>query len=168
MSSIDAPPDPEQYVTVAELRQKSVMPPEDFDFINGQDPAFVLEALLEANARVDSLLRKRYPVPFEKGKVPELVRGWVVKIVTPVLYQRRGYNDSDSSLAASVFKKADDAEAEITLCADGKDSRYDLTLRNNTKQTGIVAPVCLVYSEHSPYHWRTLQRRAGRIEDHMR
>lgn len=120
---------------------------------------FVDSTLIIETSRINTRLRKRYAVPFEAATCPEIVRGWLVAAVTPLLYKRRGVDQSDAQFQ-SLLDAAEAALAEQKEAADSNEGLLDLPIRQDTTETGISLGGPLGYSEPSPYDWLDVQREA--------
>lgn len=121
---------------------------------------FVQRSLVSVSSYIDARLRKRYAVPFT-SPAPEIVCRWLVAIVTPMLYQRRGWDPSDEQ-AAAVIAEATAAKEELLEAANSETGLYDLPLRQDNVASAIAAPGPLSYSESSPYGWIDAQDQAVR------
>lgn len=124
---------------------------------------FVQSRLIIETSKINSRLRKRYLVPFV-DPVPEIVNGWLVASVTPLLYKRRGIDPSDAQFA-SVLDDAKQALEEMTEAANSVDGLFDLPLNNFSTATGVQKGMPLVYSETSPYRWYDAQRQPALDDD---
>jgi hypothetical protein len=121
---------------------------------------FVNSRLVIETSKINSRLRKRYLTPFA-DPTPEVVNGWLVAVVTPSLYKRRGVDPSDAQLA-SILEDAKQADAEMTEAANSQDGLFDLPLRQDLTVTGIQQGGPMAYSEVSPYIWTDIQADIGK------
>jgi hypothetical protein len=126
---------------------------------------FVNSRLVIESSKIDSRLRKRYAVPFASPP-PEIVCGWLVAMVTPWLYKRRGIDPSDAQFA-SVLQDAVDAVAEMTEAANSVDGLFDLPLLQTGTTSGVSQGFPLSYSETSPYRWTDVQADTAQFEDEL-
>lgn len=117
---------------------------------------FVESRLVIETSRINAQLRKRYAVPFAEP-VPEIVLGWLAALVTPKIYERRGWDPSDAQ-AQSILADAELARTELQQAADAADGLFDLPLLQTSTATGISRGGPLGYSEASPYTWIDRQR----------
>lgn len=145
------------YLTPQEFVDRSPMPADDVRQLNDLAPAFLEALLREVSSRIDARLRKRYAVPF-KSPVPEIVKGWVLRIATPRAYIRLGVNPSDMQFE-SLRVDADEAWKEIAEAADAQNGLYDLPLLAGSSSSGISTPATFGYSEATPYGFLDSQRR---------
>lgn len=152
------------YLTLTKFKLLSTMPTEYIDEIETAHPGFV-EAQLESVSKldIDSRLRKRYAAPFE-APYPDAVEGWLARLVTPLCWERRGFDPTDQSMIRADEKRAE-AKAEIKEAADSNEGLWDLPLRADTTSSGVSRGGPYVYSEQSPYVGFDLQRDTGRDED---
>lgn len=150
--------------TLAEFKARSTMPSEHIDEIEATQPGWILSQV-ESVSRldIDSRLRKRYAVPFE-SPYPEAAMTWCARLVTPLCWERRGYDPTDESMVRADLRR-DEAKAEIKEAADSAEGLFDLPLRSNTTATGISKGAPLGYSEQSPYVGFDRSRETGRDED---
>lgn len=124
---------------------------------------FVNSRLIIETSKINSRLRKRYAIPFV-DPVPEIVNGWLVSMVTPWLYKRRGIDPSDSQFA-SVIQDAADALAELNEAANSAEGLFELPLNQTSTQGGVTQASPMAYSETSPYVWTDIQSSNATIED---
>lgn len=139
------------YLTTVELRVRTIMPAADFDSL---EPAFIASRLSIRSSEIDARLRKRYAAPFGTP-FPEVVQGWLVDIVTPDLYFRRGW-DPASEQGTAILELAAAARESMKEAADSQNGLYDLPLLG-TADTAISKGGPLGYSEASPYTWTDAQ-----------
>jgi Protein of unknown function (DUF1320) len=152
------------YVTVARMKLLSTIPDAFVDEVEAASPGYTLAQLDYFSKWIDAQLAKRYAVPF-LPPVPEVVEMWVVRVVTPRVWSKRGVNATDEQWQA-VAKDDADARTEIELAANGNLGLYDLPLRADLPdQSGIARGGPLVYAEASPYVWTTRQAERGIHED---
>lgn len=145
------------YLTPAEFIDRSPMPAADVHQLNDLAPAFLEALLREVSSRIDARLRKRYAVPF-KSPVPEIVKGWVLRIATPRAYIRLGVNPSDVQFE-SLRVDGEEAWKEIAEAANSQDGLFDLPLRAGSSASGISTMATFGYSEATPYGFLDTQRR---------
>lgn len=117
---------------------------------------FVESRLVIETSRINSQLRKRYAAPFA-APVPEIVLGWLAAIVTPKLYERRGWDPADAQ-AVALLADAELARTELQQAADSVEGLFDLPLRQDSTSTGIARGGPRGYAEASPYEWTDVQR----------
>lgn len=152
------------YLTMSEFQDRTTMPPEFITALDAARPGWIATQLTLASRWVDARLGKRYAVPFAVP-VPDLVLGWVTRLVTFECWQRRGYDPADQSMVQAK-QDADDAKAEVREAADSQDGLFDLPLRADIPGTsGISRKGPFSYSEQSPYVWISGQRATGTTED---
>jgi hypothetical protein len=111
-------------------------------------------------SRIFGRLRKRYAVPFA-SPVPVIAISWLTHITTVDAFQKRGWNPSDAE-SKQILDAATEAFAEIKEAADSETGLFDLPLREDTTESGIVHGGPQVYSEASPYDWLDTQAEAVR------
>lgn len=142
---------------------RTVMPSADVALVESKSPGFILAQSIIEESILNSRLRKRYAVPFA-APVPEIVLGWLTKIITPLAYRKRGVNPQDPQLEL-VEKDRDAALAEIKEAADSRDGLFDLPLSQSLQTSAVTSGGPLFYSEQSPYTSADLQLRDGSAED---
>jgi hypothetical protein len=126
------------------------MPPTDVDAVEAAYPGYIEQKLASVGSlQIDAPLRKRYAAPFAQP-YPEAVREWLHRIVTPYVYLRRGVDPNDQQYI-DIREDGVRAMAEIKDAAEAQNGLYDLPLRHDTIDTGIVHGGPFVYSEASPY-----------------
>lgn len=124
------------------------MPPSDLASL---DVGFVNSRLAIGTSDINGRLRKRYACPFA-APVPEVILGWLTNIVTPELYERRGW-DPTSAQGVSILAAADRARAEMKEAADSVTGLYDLPLLDTGASTGVTSGAPLASADASPYAW---------------
>ncbi len=154
------------YLTVAEFKLLTDMPGEFVDYLQSKAPGWLDEQLSYYTSQINARLAKRYATPFGTP-VPDAVRGWLARIVTPRAYRRRGVDPNDEQYA-DVRGDAERADKEIEEAANAVDGLYDLPLRQDTTASGISKGGTRSYSEQSPYVFQDGQRSTGVIEDQNR
>jgi hypothetical protein len=155
------------YLTVEEFTLRTTMPSAYVTALENRQPGW-LAMQLESSSRadLDGPLRKRYSAPFDEP-VPEIVKIWLARLVTPEAWSRYGYEANEADME-SALKAADRTREAIKQAADAQNGLYDLPLRDDAKGTGISKGTPRVYSEQSPYVWTDRQRATGREEDNSR
>ncbi len=144
------------YLDLNGFKDRTVIPSEDVDQVEISRPGWTLAALAEAYSKINSVLAKRYAVPFAVP-VSEIVKRWEARLVTPYVLMRRGVNPSDAQFIA-LQEDAKAAWDEITAAANSQTSMFDLPLSSSDTTSGVVAGGPIFYSEASPYEWTTIQR----------
>jgi len=145
------------YLDLAAFKARTIMPENDVDVVGA---TFVASRLAIGTSEINGLLRKRYATPFV-DPVPEVVLGWLTDIVTPEIYERRGWNPGDAQ-SQLIIDAATRARAQMKEAADSVTGLWELPLRENTTADGISKGGPLVYSEQSPWTWTDVQA------DHLR
>lgn len=149
------------YLDITALKMRTVMPPEFLDAIEELQAGW-LDAQLEQMSRwIDSRLMKRYAVPFQEP-YPEVVRGWLARLVTFEAWQRRGWDPQDPQ-ALQIQRAAEQVREDVKEAADAVQGLYDLPLLEGASLISKQRPFS--YTEASPYVWTTLQWETGRDED---
>jgi phage gp36-like protein len=126
-------------------------------------PGWIANRLAIESQRIDARLRKRYACPFT-APYPLIVTEWLAQIVTEMMMRKRGIDATDEQ-AQTYVEDRKTAEAELLEAANAVDGLFDLPLRADTADPGIVAPQVLGYSEASPYVAFDIQAQQARIED---
>ena len=149
------------YLDIAALKLRSVMPPEFLDALETTQPGW-LDAQLEQMSRwIDSRLMKRYSVPFVLP-YPEVVCGWLARLVTFEAWQRRGWDPQDPQ-ALQIQRAAEQVREDVKEAADANVGLYDLPTLEG--KSSITKPRTFGYTEQSPYVWTDQQLLTGREED---
>lgn len=146
------------YLDVAGFKTRSIMPSGDVDAVESDTSGYTLSQLTGWSSRMNSVLRKRYAVPFA-SPYPEVVLDWLQRLVTPRVYLKRGVNPSDAQFG-EVLQDAKDAWAEIKEAADSDTGLYDLPLKEMTESSAITQGGPFSYSEPGPYDWTDVQAQA--------
>jgi hypothetical protein len=122
--------------------------------------AFIRSRLVTETSKLYARLRKRYAVPFT-APYPEVARGWIADLVTPLVYRRKGVDPSDEQIA-SADALAQTARDEIKEAADSAEGLFDLPIRQDSIDSGLSTAVGgpLSYSEPDAYKWTDVQRDA--------
>ncbi len=145
------------------FKARTVMPSVEVDAIESDSTGWIASRIAVAESWINSKLRKRYDVPFE-APAPEVFFGWVVAMVTPEAYRRRGWDPSEAQ-AAQIEQDRKDARDQVQEAADSSEGLWDLPLRADTSTSGITKGGPYGYSEQSPYAWSDRQREDGSVED---
>jgi hypothetical protein len=153
------------YLTQAEFKIRTVMPPEFVDALDSQQPGYVDSQIAQVSGWLDSRLAKRYSVPFD-APYPEQVKTWATSLVTMRLWIRRGFDPNDPQMQL-VIADSQSAETEVKEAADGQLGLIDLS-RSDRKASLVSRGNTLVYSETSPYVGGDVQRQRAQIEDRRR
>ena len=148
------------YITEDEFASLTVMPREDVIQLKLVEPGWLTAQILSFSAMIDGRLAKRYACPFG-SPYPEVVRRWVVRLVTPHALMRRGVNTLDQMYQA-IQEDAARAWEEVTEAANAKDGLWELPLRETDSANGITRISTLGYSERDPYSWTDVQVEAVR------
>lgn len=151
------------YLTIARFKLLSTIPSVFVDTVETTDPGYTDAQLSYWSDWIDSHLRKRYAAPFA-SPVPGAVEGWLARIVTPRVWTKRGVDPTDAQYQ-EVKGEDLEARAEIDRAANSETGLFDLPLRANTTDSGIVKGFPASYSEQSPYVWTTQQYQRGKSED---
>lgn len=151
---------PLSYLDVAALKARTIMPDTDVDALDVMYPGWIASRLAVGTSEINSRLRKRYTVPFATP-VPEVILGWLADLVTPVLYERRGWNPGDEQ-AKSITDAADRAREQMKEAAEAEGGLYDLPLRDDGDASAVSRGGPLAYAEASPYAWMDVQAEAIR------
>lgn len=133
-----------------------------FDLYVASSPTFVDAKLIEYTSKIDARLKKRYAVPFV-APIPEIVCGWLERLVTRECYLRRGFNPS-SAQDSEIIERAKGADAEIKESADEKDGLFDLPLREDLEASSAIVRGPMGSAESSPYAWTDVQAEAVRFD----
>lgn len=95
---------------------------------------------------------------------PEIALGWLVAMLDVDLWQKRGVNPQDPSIAMGIEER-NAALEELKEAADSKDGLFDLPTIDTAGDSAVTQGGPLSYSEQSPYVWADLQRCGGRQDD---
>jgi hypothetical protein len=151
------------YLTLAQYKALAVIPAEFVTAIETITPGWTLAQLTSESAWINSLLTKRYDVPFADPP-PAAVQRWLARIVTVSAYLKRGFDPTDKQGSMYVAMR-DEAVKEIHEAADAENGLYGLPLREDTTASGISKGFPKAYSEQSPYAFTDSQARVARQED---
>jgi hypothetical protein len=166
-----------RYMLVSRFRDLTIMPGADVDLIEAQEPDYLQNQLDLFAARIDAKLCKRYTTPFGdepapaatvRQSVPGLIEDWLVSLVTPRAYAKRGVNPSSGELwfTEFVINPAVAALKEIDDAANGNEARLELPLKSTSEPgADVTRSGPLAYTETSPYVWLDVQADAAREED---
>lgn len=150
-------------LTTDGFKARTAMPGVDVDQVEADSPGFIDSRIAVATSWIDSKLRKRYEVPFV-SPAPEVYLGWLVALVTPEAYRRRGWDPSDAQ-SAQIEQDRKDARDQVQEASDSNEGLWDLPLRQDVSSSGITKGGPLGFSETSPYAWTDVQVDTGRTED---
>jgi phage gp36-like protein len=153
-----------QYLTTSEFQSRTLLPAQYIDQVVSQAPEFVDFALTDRSGYIDSLLGKRYAVPFVEQPYPSVILRWLTVLVSLDVYMKRGFNPTDDD-AQLFVKQFDTTVQELKEAANAQDGLYELPLRQDLTGNGIVKGYARTYSETSPFVWKRIQRQIGGQED---
>ncbi len=153
------------YLDVAGFTLRTVMPIEDVDMLESTQSGFLDARLEVGTSLINARLAKRYAVPLA-DPVPEIVLGWLVALVTPKAYAKRGWNPSDAQ-SEQILADMTEALEQMKEAADSEIGLYELPLRADLETSGVSKGGPLGYSETSPYRWTDLEAEAGRSDDNL-
>lgn len=152
------------YLTPAQFKDRTIIQPARLDEIEVRHPGWIANQLLFQSDWLNSLLGKRYAVPFAAmPDTPPTVLLWLAALVTPLCYLKAGIAATDEQFSA-VQGMAEQAQKQVHEAADCATGLFELPLRAGGAQ-GVTRRRTRAYTEISPYTWRDLQRDAGRRED---
>ena len=150
------------YLSLAEFRAQSTMPGPDIDRLETLAPGWIDTQLLRYSRRIDDQVGKQYARPFV-SPYPETVTGWLADIVTWRAYRKRGINPDDQAMV-DARADYDQAFKEIGEAASSQDGKFELPLVSGGAQA-ISRTAPLVYTETSPYVWKSVQESDALDED---
>lgn len=142
---------------------RTTMPQEFINELHASAPLWFDAQFAMIESKINAKLRKRYGAPFA-APVPETVLAWETDIITFRAYQRRGVDPTDAQMV-DVKNAHDAAWREVDEAANAETGLFDLPLRENTTESGIVKTSTLAYSEKSPFVAFDDQVDVGRNED---
>lgn len=140
------------------------LPSEIVDVIETSSPGFTELQLELESAYIDSLLSKRYLVPFVLS-APLVVMRWLVDLVSLQVWLKRGFDGTQVD-AQIYIDAATHAREDLRQAADAKDGLFELPLRADVPSAG-GKPTIHSYSETSPFLGQRIQRVRGRAEDYQ-
>ena len=141
------------YLTFTQFLVMTEMAAGDAQLVENKAPGyFEARASLE-QARLDARLRKRYKVPFNQNgaAVPAVVIGWLVAVLTPSMYRKRGGNSAQDDQIKKLEDLATSALAEIKEAADAVDGLFDLPLLDSGTASAISQGEPWGHGYASPY-----------------
>ena len=154
------------YLDVDGFKLRTVMPPEDVDFLEDTFPGYLDARLEVGSALLNARLIKRYAVPFDPLSAPEIVKGWLAALVTPRAYQKRGWNPSDVQ-SAQILEDMKEALEQIKEAADSEVGLFELPMKEGDAAGGVTKASPLGYTETSPYRWTDRQVEDGSSDDRL-
>lgn len=155
------------YYALADFVNRTVMPASDVAIVETATPGKTAYLIAGWQAWIDSRLRKRYAVPFNQNgaQCPEIVLGWLTKLVTPDVYRARGVNPGQDDQVARLDDMAAEAKAEIKEAADSKEGLFDLPTLDGVNGSAVSQGSPLASTQTSPYAWQQYQRADGLYDD---
>ena len=141
------------YLPLATFLVMTEMAASDVQLVENKAPGFFEARAALEQARLDARLRKRYAVPFNQngGPVPAVVVGWLVAIITPSIYRKRGVNAAQDDMVKKLEDLADTALAEIKEAADAVEGLFDLPLLDSGTASAISQGEPMGHGYASPY-----------------
>lgn len=95
--------------------------------------------------------------------VPEQILGWMVAILTPDVYRKRGVNPQDPQIVL-LEQDRTKAEEQLTEAANSETGLLDLPT-NDSGDSAVTTGEPLGHSDASPYAWQDRQACEGREQD---
>lgn len=136
-----------------EFCARTIMPTEDVATV---PRPFVELCLQDVASEIYAVLAKRYVTPFPEP-IPGIVKRWQAQMVTPLVYERRGWNPGDEQ-SKFIVDAADRCRAQIHEAADAEKGLFGLPLKDGEPTVAISRGGPDGYSEASPYEWLDVQR----------
>lgn len=133
------------------------------DELDGLYPGWLEVQYAVYGAWLDGRLRKRYAAPFA-APYPLIAEVWLTALITLRANLKLGVRQTDEQFQQAV-EDAKVARDDVKEAADAKDGLFDLPLRSDTAEGGIVATATAMQAEHSPYVGFTIQQTLGTAED---
>jgi hypothetical protein len=96
--------------------------------------------------------------------VPEIALGWLVALLDVDVWQRRGANPQDPTIASAILER-DTALAEIKEAADSNEGLFELPTNDVVGDSAVVRATPLSYTEASPFVAADRQEREAYHED---
>lgn len=149
----------DSYLDIDGLKARTVMPSADVDALVATEGAFVATCLQDVSSEITSKLRKRYGQPFAGfvAPFPRIVMRWLADIVTPMLYDRRGWNPAQEN-RDSIEEAAERARKQLDEAADPQNGLYDLPPVDGALGTAITKGAPIVLADVTPYDGLDRQR----------
>lgn len=132
------------------FKKRTIMPAADVDAIESAEPGWILQQLADGSAAMITRLDKRYGPWLEP--YPIAILRWLTVLVTARCYYKRGVNPSDEQFEL-IKEETAEAKAELKEAADSEIGLFELPLRQDTVDAGIVKGGPFVHAEASPYEW---------------
>lgn len=163
------------YLTLADFKLLSVIPPDYLDFIETSGPApqpgWTLAKLAAWSRWLDARLKKRYAIPLPSAtsadpNFPSVAQQWLCDLATFDAYLKRGIDPTDAQIQ-EIEKRYNAVKAEVQEAADAESGLFELPLRTDGTGQGVTKGAPLFATQTSPYTWRTQQRAAGVLEDEV-
>jgi hypothetical protein len=152
------------YLATARFKAMARIPQDYVDAVEMASPGWTQLQLDLESAYLDSLLAKRYVVPFHPVNTPLIILRWLVDLVSIQVLKKRGFDatqlDAEQYVADAVNARKDLGEA-----ANSETGLFELPLRSDSPLSGISKSRVKSYSETSPFLGQRLQRARGRDED---
>lgn len=150
------------YATIDDIKMLGSMPHGDVDRVEANNPGVVAGLCTHITDIFDSMLRKRYAVPFAANDVPPVVRFHVTQVVCYQLWLKLGYHPG-SEQDDAIEKSRNDALGWLREAADAETGFVELPRRQTPPdESGVVKGGPYASSEVSPYTWMHNQRDAVR------
>jgi len=97
--------------------------------------------------------------------IVEALLQWIVDVLTPRLWDRRGVNASNDDQIKEARDRRDKAEKFVNDCADMLGGLWELSPNTDLGGTGATQTAPLFHSQSSPFAWMDYSRSRGRRED---
>lgn len=130
------------------------------DEVEQLHPGFIEAHLRKKSGTIDGLLAKNFAAPFD-APYPDKVTEWLQRLVEPIVYLKRGVEQSDAQFA-TLIEDAKAANEELQNAANASENLWNLPLRSDLPKTDARRPSVLSRSDPTCYDWMARQaRQAG-------
>lgn len=149
---------------VQTFKTATIMPSKLVEQLEEERPGFLDASIASWTSELYARLGKRYGKQWASGKVPPVVVGWLVRLVTRDAYGAIGHSVTSEQDKAQILDPAERALAMMLEVANSETGLLDVPAADGELggESGINLGGPYSYSEATPYEWLDAQRESNR------
>lgn len=153
------------YITVAEFEKLTSMSSVHVKTLKSNHLDFLHLVLEQASNIIDTMLFKRYAVPF-KEPLP-VVKMWTAQLATAHAIKKLVVDTNNAPYLELFNTAAEEVKAMLMQVADAENGMFELPMREGSSKSGVVKPQRPFTADQSPYTALSRQSVLGSREDRI-